>query len=45
MELQPKIIREEYFPFLVINGYSVNGIVQWLDYGHYFKIKIKDEEY
>lgn len=40
MELQGKIIREEYFPFLVENGFDSLGILLWIDYGHYFKVQL-----
>ena len=32
-----KIVKEEYFPYLVINGLDKLGILVWLDYGTYFK--------
>lgn len=44
MESQPKIIREEYFPYLVENGLDETGIVLWIDYGTYFKIQLKIEQ-
>lgn len=43
MESQPKIIREEYFPFLVENGLDETGIVLWIDFGSYFLITLKSE--
>lgn len=43
MELQPKIVREEYFPFLVENGFDSLGILYWIDYGYYFKVQLKSE--
>jgi len=43
MELKPEIIREEYFPALVENGFDSLGIVLWLCYGHYFKVVMKSE--
>lgn len=36
-----KIVREEYFPFLVLNGWSKSGLVVWIDYGNYFKVDLK----
>lgn len=38
-----KIIREELFPFLVLNGFDTLGIILWIDYGHYFKCILKSE--
>jgi hypothetical protein len=38
-----KIIRQEYFPYLVENGFDTLGIILWLDYGHYFKVILKTE--
>lgn len=43
MELKGKIVREEYFPYLVINGFDSIGIVIWVDYGKYFKVFLKSE--
>lgn len=43
MNGQGKIVREEYFPYLVINGFDSLGIVIWIDYGHYFKVCLKNE--
>ena len=40
---QCKIIREEYFPYLVENGFDSIGIVLWVDYGSYFKIHLKSD--
>ena len=41
MELQPKTIREEYFPYLVLNGFDSIGILLWLDYGNFCKVQLK----
>lgn len=38
-----KIIREEYFPYLVENGYDSLGVLLWIDYGHYWKVQLKSE--
>lgn len=38
-----KIVREEYFPYLVINGFDELGIVIWVDYGKYFKVYLKSQ--
>lgn len=43
MELKGKIIREEYFPYLVENGLDELGILVWIDYGIYFKVHLKSE--
>jgi hypothetical protein len=43
MELQGKIVREEYFPFLVLNGIDPLGMVVWVDYGNYFKVYLKSK--
>ncbi len=43
MNGQGKIIREEFFPYLVQNGFDSIGIVFWLDFGHYFKVQLKSE--
>jgi hypothetical protein len=36
-----KVIREEFFPYLFINGWSETGIIQWVDFGPYFKVQLK----
>jgi hypothetical protein len=38
-----KIIREEYFPYLVENNLDKTGVVLWVDYGTYFKIILKTD--
>jgi len=43
MESKGKIVREEYFPYLVINGFDKLGIVIWADYGKYFKVYLKSD--
>jgi regulation of enolase protein 1 (concanavalin A-like superfamily) len=41
MELKNKIIREEFFPFLVTNGFDQLGILLWVDNGNYIKVILK----
>jgi len=41
--MNAKIIREEYFPFLVENGVDSLGILLWIDYGHYWTVQLKSE--
>ncbi len=36
-------IREEYFPFLVLNGWSKSGLLIWVDYGKFFKVMLKED--
>lgn len=43
MESNHKIIREEYFPYLVINGFCEIGIVLFIDCGKYIKMVLKSE--
>lgn len=43
MESKGNIVREEYFPYLVSNGFDKLGIVIWVDYGKYFKVFLKSE--
>ena len=43
MESKGKIVREEYFPYLVSNGFDKTGIVVWVDYGTYFKVFLKSD--
>lgn len=43
MASKGKIVREEYFPDLVLNGFDKLGIVLWVDYGTYFKVCLKSE--
>ena len=38
-----KIIKEEYFPYLVENGFDELGIVLWIDFGNYFMVTLKTE--
>jgi len=37
------VIREEFFPYLIENGFDDIGIIIWVDYGKYFKIHLKSE--
>lgn len=43
MASKGKIIREEYFPYLVINGFDKTGICVWVNYGKYWKFMLKSE--
>jgi len=43
MELKHKIIREEYFHYLVENGFDKSGMVLWVDFGHYCKVIMKSD--
>jgi hypothetical protein len=43
--MNPIIIREEYFPFLVENGFDDTGIIQWVDFGTHTKVRLKPKKY
>jgi hypothetical protein len=43
MELKGRVIREEYFPYLVENGFDDLGILLWVDYGKYWKVILKSK--
>lgn len=43
MESKGRIVREEYFPFLELNGFDKTGIIVWVDYGKFFKVFLKSD--
>jgi hypothetical protein len=41
--IKGKIIKEEFFPYLVANNFDSLGILLWVDFGKYFKVVLKSE--
>lgn len=44
-KIKGRIVREEYFPYLVINGFDELGILVWVDFGTHWRVMFKSDYY